>query len=140
MLWIKRYEHTYTNHEKTEMTARRQPKNVDKTVIFAKEKPKPNTFVFDLGFAWRKRWDSNPRTSYPVTAFRVRAVMTTSIHFHLIIMFVRVALTRVQHILLGYYSTLFGILQQILSRCFKVAVFRGVSCLILSLIRIIIIT
>lgn len=66
--------------------------------------------------------------------------MTTSIHFHLIIMFVRVALTRVQHILLGYYSTLFGILQQILSRCFKVAVFRGVSRLILSPIRIIIIT
>lgn len=37
-----------------------------------------------LGRAWRKRWDSNPRTSYPVTAFRVRAVMTTSIHFRIL--------------------------------------------------------
>ena len=37
-----------------------------------------------VGFwRWRKRWDSNPRTSYPVTAFRVRAVMTTSIHFRI---------------------------------------------------------
>ena len=36
-----------------------------------------------LGTSWRKRWDSNPRTSYPVTAFRVRAVMTTSIHFRI---------------------------------------------------------
>lgn len=36
-----------------------------------------------LGTTWRKRWDSNPRTSYPVTAFRVRAVMTTSIHFRI---------------------------------------------------------
>ena len=41
----------HTNHEKTETTARRQPKNADETLIFAKEKPKPNTFVFDLGFA-----------------------------------------------------------------------------------------
>lgn len=65
------------------MTAHRQAKKVDKTLFFAKEKPKPNTFVFDLGFDWRKRWDSNPRTSYPVTAFRVRAVMTTSIHFRI---------------------------------------------------------
>ncbi len=31
---------------------------------------------------WRKRWDSNPRAGYPTTAFRVRAVMTSSIHFH----------------------------------------------------------
>ena len=38
--------------------SRRQPKNADKTRIFAKEKPKPNTFVFDLGFDWRKEWDS----------------------------------------------------------------------------------
>lgn len=35
---------------------------------------------------WRKRWDSNPRTSYPVTAFRVRAVMTTSIHFRILML------------------------------------------------------
>ena len=62
MLRIKRYEHPHTNPEKDKTTARRQPKNVDKTVIFAKEKPKPNTFVFDLGFAWRKVRDSNPRT------------------------------------------------------------------------------
>lgn len=61
-------------------------------------------------------------------------------HFDTLPSYLCVALTRVQHILLGYYSTLFGILQQILSRCFKVAVFRGVSRLILSLIRIIIIT
>lgn len=38
---------------------------------------------FNRFFKWRKRWDSNPRTSYPVTAFRVRAVMTTSIHFRI---------------------------------------------------------
>ena len=30
--------------------------------VFTKKiKPKPNTFVFDLGFDWRKEWDSNPR-------------------------------------------------------------------------------
>ena len=28
-------------------------KNADKLCIFAKEKPKPNTLVFDLGFVWR---------------------------------------------------------------------------------------
>ena len=33
-------------------------KNADKLCIFAKEKPKSNTFVFDLGFEWRKEWDS----------------------------------------------------------------------------------
>ena len=44
-------------------------------------------------------------------------------HFDTLPSYLCVALTRVQHILLGYYSTLFGILQQILSRCFKVAVF-----------------
>ena len=38
--------------------------------------------MFDLGFIWRKRWDSNPRAGNPTTAFRVRAVMTSSIHFH----------------------------------------------------------
>ena len=27
-------------------------------LFFAKEKPKSNTFVFDLGFDWRKEWDS----------------------------------------------------------------------------------
>lgn len=107
-------------------------------------------------FSWRKRWDSNPRTSYPVTAFRVRAVMTTSIHFHVDFLccmwsfMARCAFAMTTSIhfrtkgnnfrLLGYYSTLFGILQQILSRCFKVADFRGVSRLILSPIRIIIIT
>lgn len=32
--------------------------------------------------AWRKRRDSNPCTACAVTAFRVRAVMTTSIRFH----------------------------------------------------------
>lgn len=51
----------------------------------------------------------------------------------------RVALTRIQHILLGYYSTLFGILQQILSCCFCGEDFKCVSRLILSPIRIIII-
>ena len=35
-------------------------KNADKTLFFAKEKPKPNTFVFDLGFVWRRGRDSNP--------------------------------------------------------------------------------
>ena len=30
--------------------------------VFAKKiKPKPNTLVFDLGFDWRREWDSNPR-------------------------------------------------------------------------------
>ena len=47
-----------TNHEKDKTTAHRQPKNADKTWIFAKEKTKSNTFVFDLGFEWRKEWDS----------------------------------------------------------------------------------
>ena len=49
-----------TNPEKTETTARRQPKTQIKPYFFAKEKPKPNTFVFDLGFDWRRGWDSNP--------------------------------------------------------------------------------
>ena len=30
-------------------------------------------------FVSRREWDSNPRTGYPMTAFRVRLVMTTSI-------------------------------------------------------------
>ena len=47
-----------TNHEKDKTTARQQSKKADKTWIFAKEKPKSNTFVFDLGFEWRKEWDS----------------------------------------------------------------------------------
>ena len=50
MIRYKGYEHTHTNPEKSETTARRQAKNADRTLIFAKEKPKPNTFVFDLGF------------------------------------------------------------------------------------------
>ena len=49
-----------TNPEKTETTARRQTTNADKTQIFREKKPKPNTFVFDSGFDWRKRGDSNP--------------------------------------------------------------------------------
>lgn len=64
MLRQKGYEHTHTNPEKSETTARQQSKNADKTRIFAKEKPKPNTFVFDLGFTWRKVRDSNPRTPF----------------------------------------------------------------------------
>ena len=31
------------------------------------------------GYWWRRRWDSNPRISCPINAFRVRPVMTTSI-------------------------------------------------------------
>ena len=37
-----------------------QPKNADKTLFFVKEKPKPNTLVFDLGFDWRRNRDLNP--------------------------------------------------------------------------------
>ena len=55
MLRQKGYEHTNTDPEKTETTARRQPKNADKTLFFVKEKPKPNTFVFDSGFDWQTR-------------------------------------------------------------------------------------
>ena len=49
------YEHTHTNPGKTKTSGRRQPKNADKTLFFAKEKPKPHTFVFDLGFTWRRK-------------------------------------------------------------------------------------
>ena len=35
---------------------------------------------------WRKRRDSNPCTDCSVTAFRVRAVITTSIRFHILLM------------------------------------------------------
>ena len=35
-----------------------KPKSTSKYCIFVKEKPKPNTLVFDLGFDWRKEWDS----------------------------------------------------------------------------------
>ncbi len=34
--------------------------------------------------AWRRRWDSNPRTVLPITRFRVEAVMTTSIRLRMI--------------------------------------------------------
>lgn len=48
--------------------------------VFTKKiKPNPNTFVFDLGFDWRRERDSNPCASFLTTAFRVRLVMTTSI-------------------------------------------------------------
>ena len=57
MLRQKRYEHTRTNPEKIETMSRRQPKNANKYCIFANKKPKPNTFVFDLGFDWRERWE-----------------------------------------------------------------------------------
>ena len=69
----------HTNPEKDKTTARQQSKNADKTWIFAKEKPKSNTFVFDLGFDWRRERDSNPCASFLTTAFRVRLVMTSSI-------------------------------------------------------------
>ena len=59
MIRYKGYEHTHTNPEKSETTARRQAKNADRTLIFAKEKPKPNTFVFDLGFDWRHAVNPN---------------------------------------------------------------------------------
>lgn len=59
MIRYKGYEHTHTNPEKSETTARRQAKNADRTLIFAKEKPKPNTFVFDLGFDWRRKRESS---------------------------------------------------------------------------------
>ena len=44
-------------------------------------KPKKNREMLDLQHfpAKRREWDSNPRTGYPMTAFRVRLVMTTSI-------------------------------------------------------------
>ena len=71
MLRIKRYEHTHTNPEKDKTTARRQPKNADKPRIFVKEKPKPNTFVFDLGFDWRKVRDLNPRILFSIVRFQV---------------------------------------------------------------------
>lgn len=51
--------------------------------IIVKKKHPTELLRVQLGTTWRKRWDSNPRTSYPVTAFRVRAVMTTSIHFRI---------------------------------------------------------
>lgn len=37
MIRYKGYEHTHTNPEKSETTARRQAKNADRTLIFAKE-------------------------------------------------------------------------------------------------------
>ena len=37
-------------------------------------------FRFAIVLHERRRWDSNPRAGYPTTAFRVRLVMTTSIH------------------------------------------------------------
>ena len=55
MIRYKEYEHTHTNTESLKMTAHRQAKKADKTLFFAKEKPKPNTFVFDLGFDWQTR-------------------------------------------------------------------------------------
>lgn len=79
MIRYKGYEHTHTNHEKDKTKARKEPKNANKYCVFAKEKPKPNTFVFDLGFDWRRERDSNPCASFLTTAFRVRLVMTTSI-------------------------------------------------------------
>ena len=37
---------------------------------------------------WRKRRDSNPCTDCSVTAFRVRAVITTSIRFHMVFVYI----------------------------------------------------
>ena len=37
---------------------------------------------------WRKRRDSNPCTDCSVTAFRVRAVITTSIRFHVVFVYI----------------------------------------------------
>lgn len=58
MLRIKRYEHTNTKHEKDKTKARKQPKNANKYCVFVNKKPKPNTFVFDLGLDWRRKRDS----------------------------------------------------------------------------------
>ena len=52
-----RYKGYEPRKDKTK--ARKQPKNANKYCVFAKEKPKPITFVFDLGFDWRKRRDSS---------------------------------------------------------------------------------
>ena len=46
--------------------------------VFQKKKMPANA-VF-TGIVWRRWWDSNPRIGCPINAFRVRPVMTTSIH------------------------------------------------------------
>ena len=80
MLRIKGYEHTHTNTESLKTTAYPQPKNADKTLFFAKEKPKPNTLVFDLGFTWRREGDSNPRYAYSrMPAFQASAFSRSTI-------------------------------------------------------------
>ena len=65
----------YTNPEKTKTTAHGQPKNTNKTWIFTKEKPKQNTLVFDLGFDWRKEWDSL-RDIQIITCFKFHSILT----------------------------------------------------------------
>ena len=71
-----------TNPEKAETTERRQPKNTNKTLFFVKEKPKPNTFVSDLGFTWRRNGDLNPRYAYDVYTISNRAPSTTQPFLH----------------------------------------------------------
>ena len=53
-----------------------------------KIKPNPNTFVFDLGFDWRRLRDSNPRGFCP-NGFQDRLVMTASISLRLFGFFLR---------------------------------------------------
>ena len=57
---------------------------------------------------WRRRWDSNPRTGYPVNAFRVRPVMTTSIRLrsrYIIATFKRVSKTDLAlHFISGFLA------------------------------------
>lgn len=71
----------HTNTESLKMTAHRQPKNADKIWIFANKKPKPNTLVFDLGFAWRREQDLNLRylSVYPLSK-RAHSTALTSLH------------------------------------------------------------
>ncbi len=44
--------------------------------VFTKKiKPNPNTFVFDLGFVWRKEWDSL-RDIQIITCFKFHSILT----------------------------------------------------------------
>ena len=44
--------------------------------VFTKKiKPNPNTFVFDLGFDWRKEWDSL-RDIQIITCFKFHSILT----------------------------------------------------------------
>lgn len=87
-----------------------------KPEFFSKEKPKPNTLVFDLGFTWRREWDSNPWYAYGVHTISNRAPSASRTSLHLCYAYFKRAYYTLFFLSLQQYYSIYFIFSPLSSR------------------------